>query len=307
VPFLLDDIGNRLKAFRLGSGLSAEEIAQRVGISRTALYQIEKGSVNKIETLDRLSELLGISVATLLGVGVEYIGSAVSYFERMRQIEETAEHITVLAGPISFLLASDSFEATLHAVLRESIPDDRPNRRQALADVYQIMAILHARKRTFGKRRPSVVNIISAVDIERFLQGGFVGKSTLPQPILRERRLLASREIEYLASVIEREQIGIQIGVARDILPHAGFQLFRQADRKVLTISPFRLGEQPNVHVGMAMITTAPDAIALQERTAQDMWQYAVKGPAAARFLRELIAFHGTQPVAARSGRARPK
>jgi len=32
-----DDIGHRLKAFRLGSGLSAEEIAQKLGISRTAL------------------------------------------------------------------------------------------------------------------------------------------------------------------------------------------------------------------------------------------------------------------------------
>ena len=36
---------------------------------------------------------------TLLGVGVEYVASAVSYFERMRQIEETSEHIIVLAGP----------------------------------------------------------------------------------------------------------------------------------------------------------------------------------------------------------------
>jgi DNA-binding XRE family transcriptional regulator len=34
-----DDIGNRLKAFRLGSGLSADEIANRLGISRTALYR----------------------------------------------------------------------------------------------------------------------------------------------------------------------------------------------------------------------------------------------------------------------------
>jgi len=28
-----DDLGNRLRAFRLGSGLSAEEIAKRIGIS----------------------------------------------------------------------------------------------------------------------------------------------------------------------------------------------------------------------------------------------------------------------------------
>ena len=51
---------------------------------------------------------------TLLGVGVEYLGSAVSYFERMRQIEETAEQIVVLAGPKPMIIcdpaASDGAE-----------------------------------------------------------------------------------------------------------------------------------------------------------------------------------------------------
>src|SRR5437762_7164564 len=104
-----DDIGNRLKAFRLGSGLSADEIANRLGISRAALYRFEKGELAKIETLEKLAELLGVSVPTLLGVGVEYLSSAVAYFERLRQIEETANHVIVLAGPISYLLASDAF------------------------------------------------------------------------------------------------------------------------------------------------------------------------------------------------------
>src|SRR6202045_4153451 len=118
-----DDIGNRLKAFRLGSGLSACEIANRLGISRTALYRFEKGELAKIETLEKLAELLSVSVPTLLGVGVEYVASAVSYFERMRQIEESCEHIIVLAGPISYLLASDAFDRTLEEVLRESVPE----------------------------------------------------------------------------------------------------------------------------------------------------------------------------------------
>jgi transcriptional regulator with XRE-family HTH domain len=126
-----DDIGNRLKAFRLGSGLSADEIASRLGISRTALYRFEKGELAKIETLERLADLLAVSVPTLLGVGVEYIASAVSYFERMRQIEEASEHIIVLAGPISYLLASDAFDAALGDVLRESIPDTLPGRKRA--------------------------------------------------------------------------------------------------------------------------------------------------------------------------------
>src|SRR6266576_4888814 len=132
MPLRFDDIGNRLKAFRLGSGLSADESASRWGISRTALYRFEKGELAKIETLEKLAELLGVSVPTLLGVGVEYIASAVAYFERMRQIEETSEHIIVLAGPISYLLASDTFDSKLLEVLSESIPEYLKHRDRAL-------------------------------------------------------------------------------------------------------------------------------------------------------------------------------
>src|SRR3979490_1976526 len=93
-----DDIGNRLKAFRLGSGLSADEIANRLGISRTALYRFEKGELAKIETLEKLAELLSVSVPTLLGVGVEYVASAVSHVELTRPIEEASDPHVVLAG-----------------------------------------------------------------------------------------------------------------------------------------------------------------------------------------------------------------
>src|ERR1700726_5146435 len=123
MPFRYDEIGDRLKAYRLGSDLSADEIANQLGISRTALYRFEKGELAKIETLERLAELLGVSIPTLLGVGIEYLPSAVAYFERMRQIEETSEHIIILSGPISYLLASDGFDRVLAEILRESIPD----------------------------------------------------------------------------------------------------------------------------------------------------------------------------------------
>ena len=92
----------------------------------------------KIETLEKLAELLEVSLPTLLGVGVEYIASAVTYFERMRQIEETAEHIIVLAGPISYLLASDAFDAALGEVLRESDPREAEDRERALAQIDEI-------------------------------------------------------------------------------------------------------------------------------------------------------------------------
>jgi len=290
MPLRFDDIGHRLKAFRLGSGLSADEIASRLGISRTALYRFEKGELAKIETLEKLAELLSVSVPTLLGVGVEYIASAVAYFERMRQIEETSEHIIVLAGPISYLLASDAFDQTLDEMLRESIPEQMDGRKRALAQVDEIMSVLRQRKQGYRRRQPGIVNLIAASEMERFVRNGLIGRFDLPDKVLAERRARARAEAEHFTTLMADEPIGVQIGIVPDTLPHTSFQIFRQPDRHVLALSPFRLGEQPNVRVGVAMITSAPEALALHDKMAKELWQRALKGPVAVRFMREVTA-----------------
>jgi transcriptional regulator with XRE-family HTH domain len=293
MAFRYDEIGNRLKAYRLGSGLSADEISQQLGISRTALYRFEKGELAKIETLERLAELLGVSIPTLLGVGIEYIPSAVSYFERMRQIEETSEHLIVLSGPISFLLASDNFEATLEEVLTENVTKNVANRERALGDIPKIMKILRERKANYRRRRPTIVNLMSAMEIERFLHHGLIGRSGLPEDVVIRRKATARAEIEHFTELLENPPIGIQIGIVTDTLPHTGFQLFRQPDRKLLVLSPFRLGGEPNVRVGVAMITSAPDALAFHEAAIEEMWGRALKGQAAANLVRHLLANKG--------------
>jgi hypothetical protein len=126
--------------------------------------------------------------------------------------------------------------------------------------------------------------------MEHFLGNGLVGRLGLPEKIRHERRALARAEAEHFVALIENEPIGVQIGIVPDTLPHASFQLFRQPDRQILGLSPFRLGEQPNIRVGVAMITSAPEALALHEKMAQDLWQRALKGAAAVRLLRSLIA-----------------
>jgi len=284
-----DDIGNRLKAFRLASGLSADEVAGRLDISRTALYRFEKGELAKIETLEKLAELLGVSVPTLLGVGVEYIASAVAYFERMRQIEETSEHIIVLAGPISYLLASDGFDGALSEVLRESIPAAADGRKRALAQVDEVMTVLRQRRETYRRRQPGIVNLISAAEMQNFLLNGMVGRLNLPDRVRRERQTLARAEAEHFVGLLEDEPIGVQIGIVPDTLPHASFQIFRQPDRQMLALSPFRLGEQPNIRAGVAMITAAPEALALHEKMAKDLWRRALKGDTAVRLMRDMI------------------
>ena len=218
---------------RLGGDQSLELVADEVG--------------------EVLAELLDVSVPTLLGVGVEYIASAVAYFERLRQIELTASHVIVMAGPISYLLASDSFHEHLSQVLSESIPDRVDDRKRALADIAQIMSILAERKTTYRSRRPAVVNLIAATEIERCLQNGLAGRLDLPERTRRERRRLAAEEVMHFVKVLESEPIGVQIGIVPDTLPQTGFQIFRQTDREILTLSPFRPGEHPNVRTGVAM------------------------------------------------------
>jgi len=226
---------------------------------------------------------------TLFGVGIEYIPSAVSYFERTRQLEETAQHLVVLAGPISFLLASDQFEATLEHVLSESISEHVPDRKRSLADVQQIMAILHERKQTYRRNRPSIVNLISTRQIERFLSNGLVGHQPLSHEVQTQRQWMARQELEHLVSVIQEESMGVQIGLVSDNLPLGGFQIFRQADRSTLTLSPFRLGEQPNIRVGVAMATSAPEALRLHQQVANEAWRTAMKGQVASDYLQGLL------------------
>src|SRR5918912_3246743 len=92
------DIGQQLRAYRLESGLRAEEIAARLGVSRAALYRYEKGDVIKLDTIRRLAELLKISPLSLLGIGVEYFARPVAFLERLRQIEEQADQLLLVGG-----------------------------------------------------------------------------------------------------------------------------------------------------------------------------------------------------------------
>jgi transcriptional regulator with XRE-family HTH domain len=81
-----EEIGNRLRAYRMGKNFKASDLAERLGVSRAALYRLEKGELVKIDTLERLATLLDVSLPSLMGVGVEYYSNAVAFFERMRQL-----------------------------------------------------------------------------------------------------------------------------------------------------------------------------------------------------------------------------
>ena len=138
--------------------------------------------------------------------------------------------------------------------------------------------------------------------MERFLRNGLVGRLDLDDKTRRARRALARAEAEHFTALMENEPIGVQIGIVRDTLPHTSFQIFRQPDRKILALSPFRLGEEPNIRTGVAMITSAPEALALHETMARELWASALKGPAAVRFMRGMMEKLSSAPAKAGEG-----
>jgi transcriptional regulator with XRE-family HTH domain len=273
----------------MSSGLSADEIANRLGISRSALYSLEQGKIAKIDTLQKVAELIEAPVAALLGVGVECIPSPVSYFERLLQLEKSAEHIIALSGSIPFLLSSHRYLEFLAIVLKESVPSDLPERESALAQVDTIMSLLSERKKAYEHRRPSVLSLVSSREIKSFVGGGFAAGIPLSNDEFFWRREFVRAEIQHLTDVIDEQSFNVQVGIVEESLPHTRFQIFRMSDSKVLTITPFRLSERPNVRLGIAIVTSAVDAVELHEKVVQDMWRGALKGPLAGDHLRGIL------------------
>lgn len=287
-------IGKRLRAYRLGRGIQTEELAERLGISRAAVYRIESGEVVKIETLDRLSSVLQTSVASLLGAGVEYYSSALSYFERMRQLEEESDQIVAHFAPVSYLLTTEAYTDHLRQTLIESLPSQDDNNTNAIQEIDGIIEILNERRRSRTKRRLSVVNFINVREIERWLKLGVIGRFDLPEVELASRRLAARVEVEHLIDLIEREPMGIQIGLMNETMANTTFQLFRSTGRTLLGLSPFRLGgELPNVSSGVAMLTADAQPVVLYETLAENLWRRAFKGGEAGSLLRQVIARSG--------------
>ena len=286
----LGEIGRRLKAHRTGRGQTADEIAKKLGISRAAVYRIESGDVVKIGILERLASELHTSLASLLGVSIEYLPTAISYFERMRQIEEESDQVVAHFPPISYLLTSDNYPIHLKKMLVESFPSYVKEKNNALREIDAVISILNERKKARTLRGLSVVNFVTIPEIERWLKLGVVGRFDLSSDEVAIRRTAARAEVEHLTGLIEGEPMGIQIALLEETLPNITFQLFRGKSQTSLGLSPFRLGgELPNIRLGLAMVTTDAQAVGLYEKLAEDLWRRAYKGSDAVKLLRAAI------------------
>jgi transcriptional regulator with XRE-family HTH domain len=284
------EIGQQLRAYRLESGLRAEEIAARLGVSRAALYRYEKGEVIKLDTIKRLAELLRISPLSLLGIGVEYYTRPIGYLERLRQIEETADQILLLDAPYCYLTTTDRFDQALATVFDEIAEASSNERGGVRAAADQVLGVLAARKRTYGARRPGIIAMIPAGRLRTFVERGIAPGAALDDRARRVCRDVAVAEAEHLAMIMESEPMGLQFGLLTGEVPNGGFQILRGRERAALAVNPFRADAHPAGAPGVAMITAADEAIAAHQRAAEVLWQSALKGAAAAAAVRALIA-----------------
>lgn len=283
---IVEDIGKRLKAFRIGCGLSPEELAHKIGISRSAIYRYEAGHPPKIEILARFANLLDMSLANLLGVGAEYISSAVAYFERMHQLEEGVDQIRVLFGPVSYLLTTDAYDRILPEMLAESVPLDAPDRERTLKEVGTLMSTLLSRKEQYRRRNPAILSLVSMAELQQILRLGLIGSYRPPDADLPARREAAVAEIRNIAQLLREPPIGVQVGLLIDSMPGASFQVFRHASsgggRTSVAVSPFRLGLYANIRLGVATITSAPEAVRRYDEMTDALWARSLKGDRAA-------------------------
>src|SRR5471032_1771981 len=175
-------VGQRLRAHRIGRGLSPEQAAEELSISRAALYNYEKGEGPvKLETLERIAELLQTSLPSLLGVGTEYFSSAIAYFERLRQIEAASERVLVYYEPVTFLLTSDEYPKLLQNMLIEGLPEKLPNRKEAQAEIENLISVLAQRRATISRGGPSFAGSVGARQVRRLRSSGLIGTCDLPK------------------------------------------------------------------------------------------------------------------------------
>ena len=284
-----NEVGQQLRAYRLESGLRAEEIAARLGVSRAALYRYEKGDVIKLDTIQRLAELLKVSPLSLLGIGVEYYGRPVAYFERVRQIEESADQILELAGSLCYLTTSDLYDTVLAQVFYEVASNVGAERAAATTMAEQVLGLLALRKRLYAERKPNIIYMLSTTRLRALLESGVAPGASVSARTRLLCREIAVAEVENIARLMEAEPMGLQFGLLNGPEPSGSYVILRARDRATLAVNPFRADTIPGLSVGVAMITGADDAVAAHQRVAEAQWREATRGSVGAARVRALL------------------
>jgi transcriptional regulator with XRE-family HTH domain len=270
----MTDVGRRLKTLRASTNLTIDSAARSVGVSRALLYRYEAGNIVKLDTLERLARLYGTSTTALLGLGHEYIVNSVLFFERLDSLEQEAEHITTVFGPLAYVLTTDGFDDALALALAHESGADV----LTAAELQRLRRALRRRKANLRERKPGYVNIIPIAEIERYLVTGLGSASEMSNADRNAQRRQALNEIQHLCALIEKPPMGVQIALTERPLPTAGFQVLRLKTQRLLVTSPFRIGEPVNLRYGIATISSDEQALRLHASLIARLWEGALTG-----------------------------
>lgn len=270
----VNEVGRRLKDLRTGLSLSIDSAARSVGVSRALMYRYEAGDIVKLDTLERLARLYGTSTTALLGLGHEYIVNSVLFFERLEKLEQEAEHITTVFGPLAYALTTDAYDETLSLKLSAESGADA----LTPAELQRLRRTLRRRKANLRERKPGFVNIIPISEVQGYLNAGLSAASDLSAAERAAQHRQAVKEVEHLCALIEKPPMGVQIALTQRPLPTAGFQVLRLKSRRLLVTSPFRLGEPVNLRYGIATISGDEQALRLHESLIARLWDGALTG-----------------------------
>lgn len=82
---------NRLKELRKEKGLTQQELADKIGVTKRTLQRWENGEGNiKSDKAQRLADYFGVSVGYLLGLESSQGGSLVALLEEIKEIKQYA-------------------------------------------------------------------------------------------------------------------------------------------------------------------------------------------------------------------------
>lgn len=289
VTMHLGEIGQQLRAFRLESGMRADEIAARLGVSRAALYRYEKGEVIKLDTVQRLAELLNISPLTLLGVGFEYYSSPNNFFQKITQIEGDIEQILQVSDPVCYQVTSPAYDAIL---LEAHASHSEKELRSASAQ--PVILAQSKRRALYSQRKPSITSMLPENQVINFLTHGVGAGIPMSETLRHKARQVAVQEIRNIITLIDSVPMGLQFSVIPKNITTTSCIFMRRSELAAVAINPFLCDCAAENSAGVAMITSSPEAVTTHQTMLETVWQASLKGQDAIECLKSLVAHHGT-------------
>ena len=93
----MSETGEQMKKRRKQLNMSADELAEKLGVSRSTIFRYEKGDIDKVpaEYIDKLAKALSTTPAYLMG-WEENLETNTDFIPKMRSNPNIVEHVKLL-------------------------------------------------------------------------------------------------------------------------------------------------------------------------------------------------------------------